>query len=312
MAYFPFLAETLYTNHSLPNIRAFFYQYPSYRTMLEHRFAQDILMNFLGAPGTPFLCLFFSLIVQILNGFFAVKLFHFTGKFPQFVFCLFISLYPYIWDYYGFGTDHLSFVLGDTCVLLAFLTIGKRFVPWCFVGIFLLFLSLGFHPGKLSLICTLGLLYILKDIKDCALDENKDRSFIRNILHVVVLVFGGTLLYFISLKLAQNYYIPVVDHNASRLAIGSFYECWERLEGIYRRTWYFWVGRGQGGWFVFKPFVAFLLFLCFFGWTDFRCDFDFKKKKQRKKLKKNSFISFGLFTCYWIFAYGIEFNSCHQ
>lgn len=221
LAYGYLFFDYIYTNHTFPNI----YQqnWPSYRTF-EGRWMADIIYMMFGGSGIPFLNLTLAVVFQIFNGILFAKVINKVDNISVLISAIIISLHPFILDYYGFGGDHLIFVLGDTFALLA-VYINKYKLKGIVLSVILIILSLSCYQPKISLISTLFVIYILNNLASWNGKGDTILSLTREIGLSCLTILLGAFLYFIIYKIqVLFFYVPNSEHFLKRNYINNWNE----------------------------------------------------------------------------------------
>lgn len=190
VAYSYLFTLPIYTDHTFPN--SWLYPYPSFKTSGEGRWLADLVIALQGGSGVPAVQMVGAAVLQAANGVLFASLLGVRRGPGLFVLAGLICLHPAFLDYYSFAADHLSFVLGDSCALLA---------AWCLLresrpvrrllgaALFNL-LALGLYGPKITLVLLLTLLVLLQRL----VEEPTVLASRRGLLREVALVAGSLLL----------------------------------------------------------------------------------------------------------------------
>jgi hypothetical protein len=151
----------VYTDHTLK--MAMVQDYPSYRTTVEGRWLQDLVIFGLGSTGAHRFQMILAAAFQSLNALLLLRIAGLREGPPIFLCGALYCLYPAFLDYFGFGIDHVGFVLGDTLVLLGALSYIELRGSWQRVVLPGLFYTCGLavYQPKIALVCLMASVALL-------------------------------------------------------------------------------------------------------------------------------------------------------
>lgn len=155
-----FYTNIIFTNHTFPNI--WLSQYPSYRTLGEGRWMHDLIILLQGSAGTQSALMIVATIIQAVNGILLANLLSLTKPWKVFLVGALLCTYPAFLDYYVFSSDHISFCIGDSFVILGafcFLHFKKTALRIVLPTI-LFVLSIASYQPKIALIGVISIFLI--------------------------------------------------------------------------------------------------------------------------------------------------------
>jgi hypothetical protein len=117
VAYSYFFTEMTFTDHTFPNTMLYG-DYPTFKTSSEGRWLADLIILAQGGSGVQSVQMIGAAMLQALNGILFARLVGLQGKVYVFLLAGIVCLYPAFLDYYSFAADHISFVIGDTFVII--------------------------------------------------------------------------------------------------------------------------------------------------------------------------------------------------
>lgn len=227
VAYSYLFTLPLLTDHTFPN--SWLYPYPSFKTTGEGRWLADLVILLQGGSGVPAVQMIAAAFLQAVNGILFTTLLGVGSGPAQFLLAGVLCLHPAFLDYYSFAADHLSFVLGDTCALLAAgVLLRDRSVPLRLAGAAgLNLLALGLYGPKVALILLLTLLVLLLRLVDAAEAAGRRLSLAQEIAVAGGAVALALLLFAASVRLLVRHPIfPSAQVNGlpqmAAAAIGSY------------------------------------------------------------------------------------------
>jgi hypothetical protein len=227
VAFGPLLTNLVFTNHTFPSVLE--QGFPSYRS-LEGRWGQDLLYLVLGKGATTSLGMFIALPVQVLNGMMFAHVLGRHDNLSRLIAIGLISTYPYVLDYYSFVGDNLTFVLANSCVLLAFLTARTWPRALCLSSL-LIMASLSLYQPVISIITTVGLATAFCRVLD---QDSPQASMWHELARCIVAVAAGAALYWVALYavLHASPEVQQIGHFSKRLYTNSPAEAWAQMPRI--------------------------------------------------------------------------------
>lgn len=197
-----FFSSLVLTDHTLR--AAVVQDYPSFRTLQEGRWLQDIIVLMLGSTGVHTFMMFAAAALQSFNAILLLDLSRVTKKLDVVLLGAIFCLYPAFLDYYGFGIDHVSFALGDTFILLgcwAFINLSSS---WQRVVLPALAYTcaLAIYQPKLALVCSVIIIGLTSTwVNRCNGADTSLISYAKDIGLAVLGLFTALVLYGASLTM---------------------------------------------------------------------------------------------------------------
>ncbi len=161
VAYSYLFTEMTLTNHTLPN--SMLSGYPSFRTSGEGRWLADFIIYLQGGSGVQSVQMTVAAALQAINGVLFSRLVGLSNRFEVFLVSALLCLFPAFLDYYSFAIDHVSFVIGDSFVILgAWAWVwGQRLGTRVVLASGFYLLSLATYAPKIMLISVFTLLSLI-------------------------------------------------------------------------------------------------------------------------------------------------------
>jgi hypothetical protein len=201
VAYSYLFTLPILTDHTFPN--SWLYPYPSFKTVGEGRWLADLVIALQGGSGVPAVQMLGAAVLQAANGILFASLLGVQRGPGRFVLAGLICLHPAFLDYYSFAADHLSFVLGDSCALLAAWCLLRAQGPlWRLLGASLFnLLALGLYGPKIALVLLLTLLVLLLRLVEAPAALASRGGLLREIGLVAGSLLLAVLLFALSARL---------------------------------------------------------------------------------------------------------------
>jgi hypothetical protein len=202
LAYSYIATALLLTNHSFPN--SFVYPYPSPKTLLEGRWAADVIIQLTGGSGVQSVQFILAVAVKAVNALLLCHILRVRGRGVIFLVGILLALHPAFLDYYSFTVDDTTFELGDSFALLSILClarVGRRLPRIAGATVFLV-LSIAAYQPKIALSSSLLLVVLATDRLR---PENDDRrSPLTTFLEAATALISAVLIYYVSIKLTAT------------------------------------------------------------------------------------------------------------
>lgn len=201
VAYSYLFTVPILTDHTFPN--SWLYPYPSFKTSGEGRWLADLVIALQGGSGVPAVQMFGAAVLQAANGILFASLLGVQRGLSQFVLAALICLHPAFLDYYSFAADHISFVLGDSCALLAAwcLLRGSRPARRLLGAVLFNVLALGLYGPKIALVLLLTLLVLLQRLAETPPTRASRRGLLGEVALGGAAVLLALLLFGLSARL---------------------------------------------------------------------------------------------------------------
>ena len=202
VVYSYFFFGIIFSDHTFPNV--WVWNYPSYKTLSEGRWFEDILYLAFGGSGVQSVQMAIATALQVINAFILASLLRVVGGLRLFLVAAFLSLHPAFLDYYSYSNTHIAWVAGDTLALLGTLAldrIGDRRIAIPMASLAFL-LTLATYQPKIALIALLLLIWSIGATQ--RLSDGSSTSAVRCLLHLrdSILALGTALaLYLVSIRL---------------------------------------------------------------------------------------------------------------
>jgi hypothetical protein len=239
-----FYTNIIFTNHTFPNV--WLSQYPSYRTLEEGRWLHDLIFLVQGSAGTQSALMIVGTIVQAINGILLATLLSLTKPWKVFLVGGLLCTYPAFLDYYVFASDHISFCLGDTFVILGalcFLHFKKTGLRIALPSI-LFVLSIASYQPKIALIGLFSIFMIplawLKKAERNGVVALQKIEIIKDTLLVFIINILAVSTYWFSSKSSIVHSMPVKTY------INTFSESLDVILKSYR-SFFSYYTNGLGG-----------------------------------------------------------------
>jgi hypothetical protein len=158
------------TNHTFPNV--WLNDYPTFKTIGEGRWLADLIIWAQGGSGVQSLQMIGATTLQALNGILLAQVLGIHRRRTVALLASVLCLYPAFLDYYSFSIDHVTFVLGDTLVLLGARNFLQSRSIWGRAGgtSLLFLLAIAAYQPKVALVGFMGLgallLHVLKPAEE--------------------------------------------------------------------------------------------------------------------------------------------------
>jgi hypothetical protein len=123
-----FFSSLVLTCHTMSS--AMVQEYPSFRTQQEGRWLQDLIILILGSTGAHSFLMFVAAALQSFNAILLLSIADIRSKLFSVILGIIFCLYPSFLDYFGFAIDHVSFIVGDTLILIGCLAFIHLRSPW--------------------------------------------------------------------------------------------------------------------------------------------------------------------------------------
>ena len=240
LAYSYLFTTITLSNHTFPN--AWYTEYPSFKSSPEGRWFADLIIFFQGGSGVQSLQLLFSSTIQSINGIIFARLMGVQQRLYVFLLAAVLCLYPAFLDYYSFYIDGITFVLGDTFVLLGLIVYYNQQVFFRRIAMMALFflLAIASYQPKVSLVCFLALAALLLRFSQpkCggASGANDWISVLQEITAMALAVGISIGFYWLTAKLLVNFDKDARTHiNTFKEAIEQMCFCYTRIYTFYMK-----------------------------------------------------------------------------
>jgi hypothetical protein len=128
IAYSYLFTSVAFTNHAFP--QSWTFSYPSYRTLSEGRWFEDLLLQSFGGAGVQSSQMYVAVGLYIVITIIAAGMLGAEGTLETFLSVAFLNIYPTVLDRYSFPGSQIVFVTADIFAVLAVLVLHRQKATW--------------------------------------------------------------------------------------------------------------------------------------------------------------------------------------